>query len=105
MIASAIGVRPRADGVVSKKPRGLSVDIMADRFLVVRFDDGNPVATPHSTSADAFDRAKELFQEHGPDVEVEIHLNQVGSILFNKNSMRKWYQSGCPPIQVSRTTN
>ena len=53
MIASAIGVRPRADGVVSKKPRGLLVDIMVDRFLVVRFDDGNPVATPHSTSADA----------------------------------------------------
>ena len=34
MIASAIGVRPRADGVVSKKPRGLLVDIMADRFLL-----------------------------------------------------------------------
>jgi hypothetical protein len=46
---------------------------MADRFLVVWFDDGNPIVTPHPTSAEAFQRAKELFEQHGQDIEIEIH--------------------------------
>ena len=103
MIASAIGVRPRADGVVSKKPAVYWWTLWRTDFLLlgsttaIRSQRRILLLRTHSTEL--------KIQEHGPDVEVEIHLNQVGSILFNKNSMRKWYQSGCPPIQVSRTTN
>jgi hypothetical protein len=68
------------DGAAQLKLNG---DIMADRFLVAWFDDGNPTTTAHATSAAAFDRAKELFQQHGPDVEVEIHLNQLGRVVFS----------------------
>jgi hypothetical protein len=74
---------------------------MADRFLVIWFDDGTPIVTPHPTSAEAFQRAKELFQQHGQDIEIEIHLNEMGSILFNKQRMHTWCHAGYPPIQVA----
>jgi hypothetical protein len=74
---------------------------MADRFLVVWFNNSNSIVTHHSTSAEAFKRAKELFQEYGPNIGIEIHLNEVGSILFDKQSMHKWCLSGYPPIQVA----
>jgi hypothetical protein len=74
---------------------------MADEFLVVWFNDGNSIVTHHSTSAEAFRRAKVLFQRHGEDIEVEIHLNKTGSILLDRQKIHKWRLAGYPPIQVS----
>jgi hypothetical protein len=74
---------------------------MADEFLVVWLDNSNSIVTHHRTSAEAFKRVKELFQKHGQKIEIEIHLNKIGSILFNRQSMHKWLLSGYPPIQVT----
>jgi hypothetical protein len=71
------------------------------QFFVVWLDDGNSVVTHHRTSAEAFKRAKELFQKYGQNIEIEIHLNEIGSILFDRQSMHKWFLSGYPPIQVA----
>ena len=74
---------------------------MADKFLVVWFTGGSSIVTYHSTSAEAFKRAKALFERHGENIEVEIHLNEIGSILFDWQSLHKWSLAGYPPIQVS----
>jgi hypothetical protein len=54
--------------------------IMTDEFLVVWLDDDNSIVTHHRTSAEAFKRAKEVFQKYGQNIEIEIHLNEIGSI-------------------------
>ena len=67
---------------------------MADEFLVVWFNDGNSIVTHHSTSAEAFRRAKALFQKHLAGYKVEIHLNEIGSILIDRQKIHKWRLAG-----------
>ena len=56
---------------------------------------------PRMASWQAPRRRPELFQQHEQDIEIEIHLNEMGSILFNKQRMHTWCYAGYPAIQVA----
>jgi len=75
---------------------------MLDRFILKWVVGGDPLSIPYSTQHDAFQKAGEPFDEHGPDLEIELHSNRLSpspSILFNTQWMRNWNRRGRPPVQ------
>ena len=75
---------------------------MSDRFILKWVVKDDPLSKPYSTQHDALQKARELFDEHGPDLEIELHLNRLSpppSILFNTQWMRNWNRRGRPSVQ------
>jgi hypothetical protein len=67
---------------------------MSDRFILKWVAGGDQISMPYSTQYDALQKASELFDEYGPGLEIELHLNRLSlppSILFNTQWMRDWY--------------
>jgi hypothetical protein len=76
---------------------------MAEKFIVIWTIDGETMSVPHSTQDGALQQAEKLLREHGCDLEIALHLNQISpppSIWFNKNRMRNWCLAGFPAVQI-----
>jgi hypothetical protein len=72
---------------------------MPERFVLKWVIDAVAIAAPCGTQREAFQKAGELFDEHGPGLEIEIHLNNMSAVLFNKKWMHRWNQNGrLPPV-------
>jgi|SRR5215472_11323945 len=72
---------------------------MSDRFILKWVVGDDRLSMPYSTQHDALQKASELFHEHGPDLEIELHLTRLSpppSILFNTQWMRDWNRRGRP---------
>jgi hypothetical protein len=74
---------------------------MSERFLLKGVAAGETIDEALLTQRKAFDRARELYREYGPVLEIEIYLNDSapGSVFFNKSRMRKWHHEGMPDVQ------
>jgi hypothetical protein len=65
---------------------------MADRYLIKYAigRDEYPIE-PVSTEQEALARVRELFIKHGQkSVNVEIHLNHLGTVLYGARILKKW---------------
>ena len=62
---------------------------MSDRYII-RSAAGRLVQCV--TERQALQKAAELFDKYGPDVEIEIYLNELSteSILYSQQWMRQW---------------
>ena len=75
---------------------------MADTFILGWVIDGKTETVPYATQNEALQRAEALLREHGSDLEIALHLNQIGppSILFNKRRMQGWCRAGFPAVRI-----
>jgi hypothetical protein len=76
---------------------------MVEKFILVWTIDGGTTRVSHSTQDAALQQAKELLRDHGCDLEIALHLNQISpppSIWFNKRRMRGWCLAGFPAVQI-----
>jgi hypothetical protein len=58
---------------------------------------------PHSTQDEALRCAENLFAEHGCDLEIALHLEQISpppAIWFNRKRMRHWCLAGFPVVRI-----
>ncbi len=62
---------------------------MGDRYLV-KSSTGR--AVPCVTERHALQKAAELFDQYGPEAEIEIYLNELSgaAVLYSRNWLRKW---------------
>jgi hypothetical protein len=63
--------------------------VMTDRYII-KIEGGSPVQCV--TERQALQKAAELFDEYGPDAEIEIYLNELlaESILYSREWMLHW---------------
>ena len=63
--------------------------VMTDRYII-KIEGGSPVQCV--TERQSLQKAAELFDEYGPDAEIEIYLNELSaeSILYSREWMRQW---------------
>lgn len=76
--------------------------IPAGCYVVQWIVEGKPVPVVYQKHYLATERAGKLFDEYGPDLEIEIHLNRVSppsSLLYSGARLRKWNKEGRPRIQ------
>jgi hypothetical protein len=74
-----------------------------EKFIIVWTVDGETMNLPHSTQAEALHQAEKLLREHGCDLEVTLHLDEISppsSIWFNKKRMRQWCLAGFPAVRI-----
>jgi len=58
---------------------------------------------PHSTQDAALHQAEKLLREHGCDLDITLHLDEISeppSIWFNKNRMQRWCLAGFPAVRI-----
>ena len=75
---------------------------MSERYILKWVIESETFAAPYITQREAFLKAGELFDEHGPDLEIELHLNRLSpppTVLFNARWMRDWNKGGRRPVQ------
>jgi len=98
-------MRPVKSGKKMDPPPDYEVKIEgvpAERYIVQWFVEERPLAEAYQKHHYALERAGRLFDEYGPNLEIEIHLNRVRpppSLLYNAVWLRKWDRSGRPPVQ------
>jgi hypothetical protein len=76
---------------------------MAEKFILVWTIDAETLSMLHSTQEAALQQAEQLLREHGCDLEITLHLDQISpppSIWFNKKRMRNWCLAGFPSVQI-----
>ena len=76
---------------------------MDGKFIVVWTIDGETARIPHSTQDAALHQAEKLLREHGCDLEITLHLDEISeppSIWFNKNRMQRWCLAGFPAVRI-----
>ena len=83
---------------------------MDEKFIVVWTIDGETTCIPHSTQDAALHQAEKLLREHGCDLEITLHLDEISehldeisespSILFNKKRMQQWCLAGFPAVRI-----
>jgi hypothetical protein len=74
-----------------------------EKFILVWTIDGGTTTVSHSTQDAALQQAKELLRDHGCNLEIALHLNQISpppSIWFNKRRMQDWCLAGFPAVQI-----
>ena len=71
---------------------------MEEKFIIVCTVDGNTTSLV-SSQKEALHQAEKLLREHGCDLEITLHMDDMSSspcIWFNRKRMRQWCVAGFP---------
>jgi hypothetical protein len=70
--------------------------VMPDRFILRWVLGSNCVLVPFDAELEAFEKAGELFDQYGGELEIEMRVNQTSepSRVYDANWMRRWNRFG-----------
>ena len=72
---------------------------MADRYVLKRMFGTETLADIlFSSEEEALETTAELFDEHGPDLQLEIWLNDSPPALWNAKRLAAWYRDKRRPL-------
>jgi hypothetical protein len=76
---------------------------MEEKFIIVCTVDGDTTRVAHSSQKEALHQAEKLLREHGCDLEITLHMDDMSSspcIWFNRKRMRQWCAAGFPTVRI-----
>jgi hypothetical protein len=54
-------------------------DMMEEKFIIVCTVDGDTTSVAHSSQKEALHQAEKLLREHGCDLEITLHMDDMSS--------------------------
>ena len=76
---------------------------MEEKLIIVWTVDGETTSIPHSTQKEALHQAEKLLREHGCDLEITLHMDEISPppcIWFNRKRMRQWCLARFPTVRI-----